>query len=137
MGPSASGKSECALDLIIKGHRFVGDDMVRIEKQSDGTLVAFSPSPDGFPLSIRGVGIIDVEKIYGAASVARQMPVDLVIELVEKNNPNNLDLVGDELHSITLLDVPVKKKILPAQTRGSLANIVELIAKCEQLVSRW
>ena len=129
MGPCGSGKSECALDLIIKGHRFVGDDMMRIEKKTDGTLIAFSPSPEGFPLSIRGVGIIDVEKIYGVSSVARQMPVDLVIELIEQDNPNAFDLVGDAGNVATILDVSVIKKILPAQTRGSLANIIELVVK--------
>ncbi len=135
MGPSSIGKSECALDLIVRGHKFVADDIVQIEKDPDGTLIARPLKPETFLLNIRGVGIVDVKKIYGTSSVSHQMPVDLLIELVEHDNPNAFDLVGDTDQQTTLLGVSVKKSILPARTRGLLVHIVELLSKQRQVLT--
>lgn len=129
MGPSASGKSECALDLIVKGHKFIADDVVRVEKGKEGELVARPLKSKAFLLNIRGVGMVDIKKIYGESSVCRQVRVDLVVELASQDNPNHFDLLGNDDRRAIILDVLVKKQILPSRTCGSLANIVELLVK--------
>ena len=80
-GESGIGKSEAALELIKRGHRLVSDDVVEIKSVSKETLVGSSPEVTRFFIELRGIGIIDVRKLFGVESVRMTQNIDLVIQL--------------------------------------------------------
>ena len=82
-GESGIGKSEAALELIVRGHRLVTDDAVIIKKVSDETLVGKSPKLTKHLIELRGIGIIDVKEIFGVESVKDTQQIDMEVHLEE------------------------------------------------------
>ena len=126
-GESGVGKSETALELVKRGHRFVADDVVEIHKLSDETLIGRSPD-------IRGLGIIDVSVLYGMGAVMQEKDINISIHL-ELGNPINIDRLGMEDNHITLLGVKVPQIIVPVRPGRNLAIIIEVAAMNYRLKS--
>src|SRR5699024_10788615 len=93
-GESGIGKSEAALELIKRGHRLVSDDVVEIKRVSKETLVGSSPEVTRFFIELRGIGIIDVRKLFGVESVKMTQNIDLVIQLEDWNKETDYDRLG-------------------------------------------
>ena len=127
-GESGIGKSEAALELIQKGHRLVADDAVVIRKIDDTTLVGSAPPLTKHFLEVRGIGIIDVQMIFGTKSVIDSQSIDLVIKLTDWNGAIEFDRVGLNDEYIEYLGTKVTCQTLPIRPRRNIANICEVAA---------
>ncbi len=127
-GESGVGKSETAIELVKRGHRLVADDAVEIKKVSDKSLVGTAPESIRHFIEIRGIGIIDVRRIFGMGSIKETEKIDLIIKLEAWDPKKQYDRLGliteySELlgHQIPTLNIPVK----PGR---NLAVVVEVAA---------
>lgn len=127
MGKSSVGKSETALDLVNRGHRLIADDMVDIIA-SNNRLTGSSPENIRHYMEIRGLGIINVRRLYGSGAVKMSAEIDLVIELEQWKEDFEYDRLGLDAHSIKILDVEVPHIVVPVRAGRNLALIVEVAA---------
>lgn len=123
-GESGIGKSECALDLITRGHRLVADDSIRI-RQVGRRVVGTSPGMTFEHLEIRGLGIINVRETFGVAAVCRSVVIELCIELKRWEEVENIERIGIETEECTILNTPSTKFVLPVRPGRNLATLVE------------
>lgn len=121
LGESGIGKSECALDLITKGHRLVADDAVEIVNR-DGKLIGRAPELTKHLLEIRGLGIINIRDIFGAQAVCEESEVDVSVDLRKKVQTDRL---ASAISSSTICGVGVPRFVLPVSTGRNLATLVE------------
>ncbi len=128
MGESGIGKSEAALELIRRGHRLVSDDAVEIRKVSERTLVGSAPDITKHLIELRGIGIINAEKLYGADSVIDTKSIDLVVKLEEWNRKTEYDRLGLNEEYTEFLGNKVVCCSVPVRPGRNLAVIVETAA---------
>ena len=126
-GDSGVGKSETALELVKRGHRFVADDVVEIHRLADNKLIGRSPDLIRHLMEIRGIGIIDVSVLYGMGAIMREKEIDLAIHL-EPGDISNIDRIGTDDSSITLLGVKVPQITMPVRPGRNVAIIIEVAA---------
>ncbi len=127
-GKSGVGKSETALDLITRGCRLVADDMVEIMRVED-TLRGSCPELIRYFLEIRGVGILDIERLYGVGAVKQFDYIDMVVELEAWENGKEYDRMGLEEDTIEILGINLPKVTIPVKPGRNIAMIVEVAAK--------
>jgi HPr kinase/phosphorylase len=127
-GRSAIGKSEVGLDLVKRGHRLVADDMVLITRHSQGILVGRSSEMLEDHMEIRGIGIIDVKRMYGIGGTRSQKRVELIVTLVDWQEDFDYERVGLEDEFITILGVEVPKITVPIFPGKNVTVIAETIA---------
>ena len=127
LGDSGIGKSETAIELIKRGHRLVADDAVEITRIGS-TLSGTAPEPIRNYLEVRGVGVIDVEKLFGVGAVQDSTQIDLVIQFEKWEDDKFYDRLGLDENDTTILDVPVPQITIPVSAGRNLAAIVELAA---------
>ncbi len=132
VGKSGIGKSETALDLVVRGHRLVADDVIRIRAKG-GAIVGRGAGVLGHHMEIRGLGIINVEDLYGVAAVRAAKKIELVVELHEWDANVEYDRLGFDDHFEKLLDVSVPKVRLPVRPGRNLATLIEVAARNELL----
>ncbi len=128
LGKSGIGKSECALDLVMRGHRLVVDDLIQIEKWRDGSLYGFSHDLGRHHMEIRGLGLVDIEKLFGIAATTDRKRIELIIELVEPEECID-DRVGLKEETYTILEVKIPRKRIPVRPGRNLTAIVEVAAR--------
>jgi HPr kinase/phosphorylase len=128
LGKSGVGKTECALDLVMRGHRLVVDDLIHIEKGHEGVLYGFSHELGRHHMEIRGLGIIDIEKLFGISATSEKKQIELVIELIESGEYNN-DRVGLDEDTTTIMEVEVSRKRIPVRAGRNLSAIVEVAVR--------
>lgn len=126
-GKSGIGKSETALELVKRGHRLVADDSVIINRVEE-TLRGTAPEAIRYFMEIRGIGIIDVKRMYGVGSVIQDKSIDLVVELEIWNPNKRYDRLGDKQMTEEILDVKLPKHIVPVKPGRNLAIILEVAA---------
>lgn len=124
LGRSGIGKSECALDLIQRGHMLVADDRVRITRRGE-RLIGCAPDVIRHFLEIRGIGLLYVPDLYGPEAVRSEGPVDLVCRLVEWSDGVTFDRIGAERPLESFAGVSLPMVTLPARPAGSVATLVE------------
>jgi len=129
IGKSGIGKSECALGLVEKGHRLVGDDVVVIKRKVPGVLFGNAADLIRYHMEIRGLGIINIKDLFGVSSIREAKKIELVVELVEWLQDLEVDRVGlDELtYSILGVEVPYLK--IPVRPARDLRLIIEMAAR--------
>lgn len=125
-GESGIGKSEAALELIKRGHMLVSDDAVDI-KLVDGILYGRSPYITSGMLEVRGMGIINIQTLYGLSSVLEEKPIDLVIHLEKWRDEEDYDRIGTP-EFINILNIPVRKMRMPVKPGRNIAVIIEAAA---------
>jgi len=135
LGKSGIGKTECALDLVMHGHRLVADDLIQIEKGRDGALSGFSHERGRHQMEIRGLGIIDIEKLFGISATSEKKQIDLVIELVGPEE-SITDRVGLETETYTIMEQEIPHKSIPVTPGRNLTAIVEVAARDHLLKKR-
>ena len=96
IGKSGVGKSESALDLIERGHRLVCDDSTSITKLSNGNLEGTASRESGSFMEIRGIGIVDIQKMFGIQAIRKKKELDMIIELIPYNANRNYDSINAE-----------------------------------------
>ena len=129
LGKSGIGKSECALDLVIRGHRLVADDIIYIKKKMPAALVGQAGETIQHHMEIRGLGIINIKDLYGVSSIREKKIIDLVLELIEWDPAQEYDRLGidDQVHTILGVDLPHLK--IPVRPGRNLTSIIEVAAR--------
>ena len=128
LGESGVGKSETAIELVKRGHRLVADDAVEIKRVSQRTLVGSAPEIIRHFIEIRGIGIIDVKKIFGMGAVKDTERIDLVINLEVWKENTVYDRLGLEEEYTNILGLDIPSLTIPVKPGRNLAIIVEVAA---------
>ncbi len=127
-GESGMGKSETAVELLKRGHRLIADDAVEIRKISGNTLVGTSPELIRNYIELRGIGIINVAKLFGMGAVKAENEINLVVNIEPWNSQNIYDRLGAEVSYTELLGVKVPTHTIPITPGRNLAVILEVAA---------
>lgn len=136
IGKSGIGKSEAALDLILRGHRLVADDVVEIKKKPPSTLSGVSSAIIKYHMEIRGLGIINIEDLFGVAAIRDRKVIDIVVELIEWEEGQNYDRLGLEEQTYNILDVEVPYVKIPMRLGRNVTPIIEVAARNHLLKQR-
>ena len=128
LGDSGIGKSETAVELVKRGHRLVADDVVDIKRVSAKTLVGSAPEVIRYYMELRGIGIIDVRRIFGMGAVKPTEKVDLVIKLEKWDDKKPYDRLGIDEESTEILGIKVPSLTIPVKPGRNLAMIIEVAA---------
>jgi HPr kinase/phosphorylase len=128
MGKSGIGKSECALDLVERGHRLVADDLVRAIAKPPGILIGRSSEPIQNYVEVRGIGLIDIGSIYGIRALRRQKRIEVQVNLKEWEKGMSYDRSGLEGTQAEILGVKIPSVTVPLVPGKSVSVIVEVIA---------
>ncbi len=129
LGKSGIGKSECALDLISRGHALVADDLVALRVDVHGRVLGTSPELIRHHMEVRGLGIINIQELFGPEAVESESPVELVVELLEWQQFQALDRTGLTQRSYTLLDTDVPMLRIPVSLNRNVAIILEVAVR--------
>ncbi len=132
-GQSGIGKSECALELVMRGHRLVADDVVECDYRPPGMVFGEPARPLRHYMEVRGLGILNMKDLYGVTSVRERKRIDLVVDL-ELWAPNaEYDRIGVEDQHTRVLGVPIRTVRLPIQPGRNMSSIIEIAARAELL----
>jgi HPr kinase/phosphorylase len=129
IGESGVGKSESALDLITRGHSLVADDRVQVKRYPNGELVGYSEGPLRHHMELRGLGIINVQDLFGLASVRERTTIDLVIELEHWQDGRAYDRLGLDETLFHILETPCPYIRMPVAMGRNISILVEIAAR--------
>ena len=127
-GDSGIGKSETAIELVKRGHRLVADDAVEIKRVGVKRLVGSAPELIRHYIELRGIGVVDVQQLFGMSAVREDQDIDLVVNLEQWNDETMYDRLGLEQLYTVILDVKVPALTVPVKPGRNLAIIVEVAA---------
>jgi len=129
-GDSGVGKSECALELICRGHRFVSDDVTQIVRTANNKLIGSAPSLSRDFMEIRGLGIINIRRIFNPKSICRKAEIKLVIKLEKWEQGKEHDRLGLKLtQDYEILDKKIPQITIPVALGRNIAALVEVACK--------
>ena len=128
MGDSGIGKSETAMELIKRGHRLIADDAVEIRRVSAKTLVGSSPDNIRHFIELRGIGIVNVRRMYGIGSVKNTEKINMVIQMEPWEQGKNYDRMGLDGETVDILGIAVPSITIPVSPGRNLAIIIESAA---------
>jgi len=128
IGDSGIGKSETAIELVKRGHRLIADDAVEIKKVSDKKLIGSAPDLIRHYVELRGIGIVDVRRIFGMGAVREVEQIDLVINLEQWVNGKMYDRFGLQNETVDILGVQVPSITVPVTPGRNMAIIIEIAA---------
>ena len=127
-GESGVGKSEVAIELIKRGHRIIADDALEIRETTHGTLEATAPELIRHYMELRGIGVIDVRRLFGMGAIKDKQIIDLVITFEPWDDSAVYDRLGLDEHYVEFLGVKVPALTIPVKPGRNLASIVEVAA---------
>lgn len=133
LGRSGIGKSESALDLVNRGHRLVADDLVEIRFYHRGILRGRAASPIKYHMEIRGMGIINVQDLFGVSAIREEKEIDLVIELVDWEPEGDYERLGLDDKNTEIMGVPIPYVRIPVSPGRNIATIIEVAARNQLL----
>lgn len=129
LGESGTGKSECALDLITRGHRLVADDVVEVTKDGERILMGRGPARIRHLMEIRGLGILSIRDLFGVAAIRYRKRIELVVMLEPWCPEEEYDRLGldEQTYSILGVDIPMLR--IPVSAGRNIAILVEVAAR--------
>src|SRR5262245_42752499 len=133
MGSSAIGKSECALDLIMRGHRLVADDVVECDYRPPGMVFGQAAHLLRYHLEVRGLGILNVKDLFGVTAIRERKRVDAVVKLSEWARDAEYDRMGLDDRHHAILGVNIPELVIPVRPGRDMASILEVAARNELL----
>jgi HPr kinase/phosphorylase len=135
-GESGIGKSECALDLIVRSHRLVADDTVEVRRRAETILIGTCPELTRHHMELRGLGVINIKELFGIASTRSSKRVELVVQLERWDPARAYERLGldDEFHEILGLRVPMIR--MPVAPGRNIAILIEVAARNQLLRAR-
>ena len=128
LGDSGVGKSETAIELVKRGHRLIADDAVEIKRVSATTLVGRAPDIIRHYVELRGVGIVDVRRLFGMGSVKMTEKIDMVIKLENWQEGKMYDRLGIDEETMDILGIKIPMILLPVSTGRNLSVVIEVAA---------
>jgi HPr kinase/phosphorylase len=129
LGPSGIGKSECALELVRRGHRLAADDVVVLDRDGEGRLVGSAPESIRHHMELRGIGIVYVPDLYGPEAVVDRVEVGLACRFETWRPDLEVERVGLERLVERWEGVEVPSLVIPARPAASLATLVEVAVR--------
>ena len=136
-GDSGIGKSECALELIKRGHMLVADDVVLLQHFPGGILIGRAANEMmKHHMEVRGLGIIDVKQLFGMSSILNQSRVELMINLETWDEAKEYDRIGLEDHTVEILGMRIPRLVMPVRPGRNLAILIEVSALHQRLKAR-
>lgn len=133
LGKSGIGKSEAALDLVMRGHRLVADDIVDIRKRPPDIIFGSGSDIIKHHMEIRGLGIINIKDLFGIAAVRDTKKIELVVELVEWREDEEYDRLGLDEMTWRVLDVDIPLLRVPVRPGRTMTSIIEVAARNQLL----
>jgi HPr kinase/phosphorylase len=135
-GESGIGKSECALDLIVRGHRLVADDTVEVRRRQESILIGTCPELTRYHMELRGLGVINIMELFGIASTRSSKRIELVVQLERWVPTREYERLGidDVFYEILGLRVPLIR--MPVAPGRNIAILVEVAARNQLLRAR-
>ncbi len=128
LGRSGIGKSECVLDLVERGHRLVADDLVHVTRRGNDILIGRGHELSRHHMEIRGVGLIDINALFGIRAVRQQKRIEVVVQLEDWDNTREYDRTGLTRQETKLLDVALPLVTVPLNPGKNLTVICEVVA---------
>jgi HPr kinase/phosphorylase len=132
-GASGIGKSECALDLIARGHRLVSDDVIEVRRLGTDRLLGRAPELLSEHLEIRGLGIINIRDLFGVSAISAAKTIDLSIELARWDEAGDVDRLGIDAQAVEILGVAVPQVLIPVSPGRNLSTLVETAVRVQLL----
>jgi len=129
IGRSGVGKSECALDLVAKGHRLVADDMVLLRKSPPNVIIGSSPDVIRYHMEVRGLGIINIKDLFGITAIRVEKQIDMVVQLEAWDPVQEYERLGFDEESYPILDVDFPIVKLPVTPGRNMTTIIEVAAR--------
>jgi HPr kinase/phosphorylase len=129
LGKSGIGKSECALDLILRGHRLVADDVVKVRLKLPAVLFGEGSDLLHYHMEIRGLGILNIKHLFGVAAIRERKKIDLAIELSEWDPTADYDRLGLEDQTYDILGIGIPHLRIPVRPGRNITSIVEVAAR--------
>jgi HPr kinase/phosphorylase len=128
LGASGIGKSEAAAELVVRGYRFVADDVVLVTRDGAGHLIGEGPELVRHHIELRGIGIVHVPSLFGPSAVAERVRIDLVVQL-EAWGLAEVERIGFERETYGILGVEVSAVRLPVAPGRNVATLIEVAAR--------
>lgn len=135
-GDSGIGKSECALDLVVRGHRLVADDAVEVRRRGETDLIGTCPELTRHHMEVRGLGVINIRDLFGVAATRMSKRMELVVQLERWDTGRDYDRLGLEENVWELFGVKIPLVKLPVAPGRNLAILVEVAARNQLLRAR-
>jgi HPr kinase/phosphorylase len=129
LGESGTGKSECALDLVDRGHRLVADDVICIRKENQEVPIGEGDPSLRHHMEIRGLGIINIADLYGVSAIRHCQRVELVVQLEAWDAKKEYDRLGIDEHSYSLLGYEIPMVTIPVTAGRNIAILIEVAAR--------
>jgi HPr kinase/phosphorylase len=135
-GDSGIGKSECALDLVVRGHRLVADDAVEVRRRGETDLIGTCPELTRHHMEVRGLGVINIRDLFGVAATRMSKRMELVVQLERWESGRDYDRLGLEENVWELFGVKIPLVHMPVAPGRNLAILVEVAARNQLLRAR-
>ena len=135
-GDSGIGKSECALDLVVRGHRLVADDAVEVRRRGETDLIGTCPELTRHHMEVRGLGVINIRDLFGVAATRTSKRMELVVQLERWDTGRDYDRLGLEENVWELFGVKIPLVHMPVAPGRNLAILVEVAARNQLLRAR-
>jgi HPr kinase/phosphorylase len=136
VGESGIGKSECALDLVVRGHRLVSDDVVELHCRAGAFIIGTCPELTRHHMEIRGLGLINVQDLFGVASTRSSKRVELVVQLERWEHGREYDRLGLDEQSYEVLGTRIPMIRMPVAPGRNVSILVEVAARNQLLRAR-
>ncbi|MGH7281551.1 MAG: HPr(Ser) kinase/phosphatase [Polyangiaceae bacterium] len=133
LGKSGIGKSECAIELVLRGHRLVADDIVECDWRPPGVVFGRAAELLRHHVEVRGLGVLNVQALFGVTAVRERMQIDVVVRLVEWAEENEHDRLGLEERHHVILGTPIRELSVPVRPGRDMGTILEIAARNELL----
>lgn len=133
MGKSGIGKSECALDLILRGYRLVADDVVKVRTKLPAVLFGEGSDLLHYHMEIRGLGIINIKHLFGVSAIRERKKIDVAIKLTEWQDGELYDRLGIDAQYFELLGINIPLLKVPVCSGRNIASIIEVAARNQLL----
>jgi HPr kinase/phosphorylase len=136
IGDSGIGKSECALDLVVRGHRLVADDTVEVRRRGETVVLGTCPELTRYHMELRGLGVINIRDLFGVASTRSSKRVELVVQLERWDPAREYDRLGVDENTHEMFGVRIPLIRMPVAPGRNLAILVEVAARNQLLRSK-
>jgi HPr kinase/phosphorylase len=133
IGKSGIGKSECALELVMRGHRLVADDVIDVSKKPPATIIGSGNELIRHHMEIRGLGIINIKDLFGVSAIRETKRIDLVVSLEEWEAGRTYERLGVEGKTHEILGASLPRIGIPVRPGRTLSTILEVAARNQLL----